>query len=154
MLPRSSIAPPSRPPNCVSLRSACCSTGWSSARSSPSTSARSAQARALIDVMTYASRASVRPRQLARTQTFWTVFVTKAVLFTAVFAVSTLLLWVNGALALRFASQRRLRLPAALRAEMSISDLDNQLGVFIRTRLVAAARSILGSSPTWHWRHE
>jgi uncharacterized membrane protein (UPF0182 family) len=45
---------------------------------------------------------------------FWTVFATKAVLFTAVFAVSTLLLWVNGALALRFASQRRLRLPAAL----------------------------------------
>jgi uncharacterized membrane protein (UPF0182 family) len=45
---------------------------------------------------------------------FWTVFATKAVLFTAVFALSTLLLWVNGALALRFASQRRLRLPAAL----------------------------------------
>ena len=45
---------------------------------------------------------------------FWTVFATKAVLFTAVFAVSTLLLWVNGTLAFRFASQRRLRLPAAL----------------------------------------
>jgi uncharacterized protein len=45
---------------------------------------------------------------------FWTVFAAKAVLFMAVFAVSTLLLWVNGALALRFASQRRLRLPAAL----------------------------------------
>ena len=45
---------------------------------------------------------------------FWTVFATKAVLFVAVFAVSTLLLWVNGTLALRFASQRRLRLPAAL----------------------------------------
>jgi uncharacterized membrane protein (UPF0182 family) len=45
---------------------------------------------------------------------FWTVFATKAVLFTAVFAVSILLLWVNGAPALRFASQRRLRLPAAL----------------------------------------
>lgn len=37
---------------------------------------------------------------------FWTVFSTKAVLFIAVFAVSTLLLWVNGALALRFASRR------------------------------------------------
>jgi len=50
---------------------------------------------------------------------FWTVFATKAVLFTAVFAVSTLLLWVNGTLALRFASQRRLRLhrlPRFLRA--------------------------------------
>jgi hypothetical protein len=45
---------------------------------------------------------------------FWTVFATKAVLFTAVFAISTLLLWVNGALALRFASQRRPRLPATL----------------------------------------
>ena len=45
---------------------------------------------------------------------FWTVFATKAVLFTAVFAVSALLLWVNGTRALRFASQRRLRLPAAL----------------------------------------
>ena len=45
---------------------------------------------------------------------FWTVFITKAFLFIAVFAVSTLLLWVNGTLALRFASQRRLRLPAGL----------------------------------------
>ena len=45
---------------------------------------------------------------------FWTVFATKAVLFIAVFAVSTLLLWVNGTLALRFASQRRIRLPAVL----------------------------------------
>ncbi len=38
---------------------------------------------------------------------FWTVFATKAVLFIAVFALSTLLLWVNGTLALRFASRRR-----------------------------------------------
>ena len=45
---------------------------------------------------------------------FWTVFATKAVLFTAVFGVSTLLLWLNGTLAVRFASRRRLRLPAAL----------------------------------------
>jgi uncharacterized protein len=44
---------------------------------------------------------------------FWTIFAAKAVLFTAVFAASTLVLWVNAALALRFASQRRLRLPAA-----------------------------------------
>ena len=44
---------------------------------------------------------------------FWMVFAAKAVLFIAVFAVSTLLLWVNGTLALRFASQRRLRLPAS-----------------------------------------
>ncbi len=37
---------------------------------------------------------------------FWTVFATRAVLFIAVFAVSSLLLWVNGALALRFAARR------------------------------------------------
>ncbi len=45
---------------------------------------------------------------------FWTVFATKAVLFTAVFGVSTLLLWLNGTLAVRFAARRRRRLPAAL----------------------------------------
>jgi uncharacterized protein len=45
---------------------------------------------------------------------FWTVFATKAVLFVSVFAVSTLLLWVNGALALRFASRRRPRLSVVL----------------------------------------
>ena len=44
---------------------------------------------------------------------FWTVFATKAALFIAVFAVSALLLWVNGRLALRFARPRQLRLPAA-----------------------------------------
>ncbi len=45
---------------------------------------------------------------------FWTIFATKAILFVTVFAASTLLLWVNGALALRYAWQRRLRLPAPL----------------------------------------
>ena len=45
---------------------------------------------------------------------FWTVLATKTVLFITVFAVSILFLWVNGTLALRFASQRRLRPPAAL----------------------------------------
>src|SRR5271166_4810388 len=43
---------------------------------------------------------------------FWTAFVTKAVLFVAVFAVSTLLLWANAALAHRFAARPGLRLPA------------------------------------------
>ncbi|HVC61318.1 MAG TPA: UPF0182 family protein [Acetobacteraceae bacterium] len=43
---------------------------------------------------------------------FWTVFATKIVLFISVFAVSSLLFWVNGALALRFA-WRRFRLSAA-----------------------------------------
>ena len=43
---------------------------------------------------------------------FWTTFVTKAVLFVVVFAVSTLLLWANAALAHRFAARPGLRLPA------------------------------------------
>ena len=41
---------------------------------------------------------------------FWTILVTKAALFIAVFAVSTSLLWMNGAISLRLAWQRRLRL--------------------------------------------
>jgi len=45
---------------------------------------------------------------------FWTVFVTKIILFIVVFAISSLLLWLNGALALRFAWWRRFRLSAAL----------------------------------------
>ena len=44
---------------------------------------------------------------------FWTVFATKAALFVVVFGVSTLLLWANATLALRFTSRRPLRLPAA-----------------------------------------
>lgn len=40
---------------------------------------------------------------------FWTVFAAKAFIFAAVFTVSTLLLWVNATLAVRFASQQRLR---------------------------------------------
>jgi uncharacterized protein len=41
---------------------------------------------------------------------FWTIFTTKSVLFITVFAVSTSILWMNGATSLRFAWQRRLRL--------------------------------------------
>ena len=44
---------------------------------------------------------------------FWTACATKAALFVVVFAVSTLLLWANATLALRFTSRRPLRLPAA-----------------------------------------
>ena len=44
---------------------------------------------------------------------FWTAFVAKAALFVVVFAVSTLLLWANASLALRFASRPRPRPPAA-----------------------------------------
>ena len=44
---------------------------------------------------------------------FWTAFSTKAALFVVIFAVSTVLLWANATLALRFASRPRLRVPAA-----------------------------------------
>jgi uncharacterized protein len=44
---------------------------------------------------------------------FWTVLATKVALFVFVFAVSTMLLWANAILALRFASQPRTRLPVA-----------------------------------------
>src|SRR5271166_3599155 len=43
---------------------------------------------------------------------FWTALAAKAALFVVVFAVSTLILWTNATLALRFASQPRPRLPA------------------------------------------
>jgi uncharacterized membrane protein (UPF0182 family) len=42
---------------------------------------------------------------------FWTALATKAALFVVVFAVSTLLLWANATLALRFASRPGLRVP-------------------------------------------
>jgi uncharacterized membrane protein (UPF0182 family) len=42
---------------------------------------------------------------------FWTTFATKAVLFAAVFALSALLIWVNGRLALRLAGPQLLLLP-------------------------------------------
>jgi len=45
---------------------------------------------------------------------FWTALATKAALFVVVFAVSTLILWANATLALRFASRPGLRLPVAL----------------------------------------
>jgi uncharacterized protein len=44
---------------------------------------------------------------------FWTSFATKAAIFISVCLVSTSLLWMNGAIALRLARQRRLRLSAA-----------------------------------------
>ena len=44
---------------------------------------------------------------------FWTALAAKAALFVVVFAVSTLLLWANATLALRFASRPRPRVPAA-----------------------------------------
>ncbi|MGC1411641.1 MAG: UPF0182 family protein [Acetobacteraceae bacterium] len=47
---------------------------------------------------------------------FWTAFATKATLFGAVFAISALLLWLNGSIALHLARPRQLRLPASLAA--------------------------------------
>jgi hypothetical protein len=44
---------------------------------------------------------------------FWTALVTKVALFLCIFAVSTLLLWANASLALRFASRPQPRLPVA-----------------------------------------
>ena len=43
---------------------------------------------------------------------FWTVFSARLALFGIVFAISSLLLWVNASLALRFTWRRRLQLPA------------------------------------------
>src|SRR5216683_7409043 len=44
---------------------------------------------------------------------FWTIFGAKATLFFAVFAVSTVALWINGTLALRVARRRGNWLPVA-----------------------------------------
>ncbi|MGA8756420.1 MAG: UPF0182 family protein [Stellaceae bacterium] len=50
---------------------------------------------------------------------FWTVFVSRLMIFAAVFIASAALLWINGALALRFASRRRSRLPAVFDIDFS-----------------------------------
>ena len=50
---------------------------------------------------------------IGHTDVFWTILLTKLGLFAAVFALSALLLWVNGAIALRLAAWRGLRLSAA-----------------------------------------
>ena len=73
---------------------------------------------------------------------FWTVFATKAILFVAVFAVSALLLWVNGALALRFASRRRPRLPAVLDPGFAT----------VRELPGAPTELLWGASPLVPWR--
>jgi uncharacterized membrane protein (UPF0182 family) len=52
---------------------------------------------------------------------FWTVFATKAAVFTAIFAASALLLWLNGSLALRLVRVRQLRLPAVFDTASSTS---------------------------------
>ena len=57
---------------------------------------------------------------------FWTAFATKAVLFAAVFAISALLIWVNGRLALRLARPQQLRLPAAFGPWLRIASSDSR----------------------------
>ncbi len=50
---------------------------------------------------------------------FWTVYAARAAVFGVIFVASAVLLGVNGGLALRFASQRRSRLPAVFNLDLS-----------------------------------
>ena len=68
---------------------------------------------------------------------FWTVFAAKAALFVVVFAVSTLLLWANATLALRFASRPRLRLPVAFDPGFATFQTRRDDGRLIRTSAFA-----------------
>jgi uncharacterized membrane protein (UPF0182 family) len=72
---------------------------------------------------------------------FWTVFAAKAAVFLAVFAVSSLVLWVNGMLALRFAEPRRGRLPRAFEQALTLPSQ------------VAPPELLRPASPRlpWHW---
>ena len=75
-------------------------------------------------------------------EVFWTIFAAKAAVFTAVFAVSASLLWVNGTLALQFASQRGLSLPAALHPDFTSAPT-----------LPAVQTALFGlTSPRFPWR--
>ena len=73
---------------------------------------------------------------------FWTALVTKAALFLGVFAVSTLLLWANARLAVRFASGPGLRLPVAF---------DPGVATFQRSSGPWAGSNPIRPSP-WVWR--
>ena len=64
---------------------------------------------------------------------FWTVFAAKAAVFLAVFAASSLLLWANGTLALRFAAPRRGRHPTITRRAAGI----------VATRFAAVAMALV-----------
>src|SRR5271169_6087139 len=74
---------------------------------------------------------------------FWTVFATKAALFVVVFAVSTLLLWANATLALRFASRPGLRLPVVFNP--SFATLQPSLGPS------AGSYGLQPSPRVWRW---
>jgi uncharacterized protein len=73
---------------------------------------------------------------------FWTVFIAKAVVFAAIFGASALLLSLNGVLALRFASQRRSRLPAVF--DQTFAALQQQPGP-------PPERLRSGPMPAWRW---
>jgi uncharacterized membrane protein (UPF0182 family) len=54
---------------------------------------------------------------------FWTVFAAEALLFVAAFVSSSLLLWVNAALAMRFAAPRRGRVPRIFEEALNVQAL-------------------------------
>jgi uncharacterized membrane protein (UPF0182 family) len=92
---------------------------------------------------------------------FWTVFATKALLFTTVFALSALLLFVNATVAVSLASRRRVGLPAAFaggHATLSgtpadvlalVSPLLRRRLLILAVALVIALLIALGESGQW-----
>jgi uncharacterized protein len=63
---------------------------------------------------------------------FWTVIAAEAGLFVAVFIASSLLLWVNAALALRFAAPRRGRVPRVFAEAFNVQALSGTPGELLR----------------------
>ena len=89
---------------------------------------------------------------------FWTAFAAKAALFVVVFAVSTLLLWANATLALRFTSRRPLRLPVTFDPSFATfqaspgpwaGSYELQLSPFVWRLLTVAVAVILGLLIAW-----
>ena len=90
---------------------------------------------------------------------FWTAFVTKAALFVVVFAVSTLLLWVNATLAVRFTSGPRLLGSAAFDPFAPVRALPGSPGIalsplmwrllILAVAVVLALLIAMGESGRW-----
>ena len=90
---------------------------------------------------------------------FWTAFVTKAALFVVVFAVSTLLLWANATLAVRFASGPLLPGSAAFGPFAAVRALPGSPGLalsplmwrllILAVALVLALLIAMGESGRW-----
>jgi len=82
-------------------------------------------------------------------EVFWTIFRAKALLFIAVLAISTFIVWINGALALRLA--RRQRLPAAFiggathghTSPQTLPELFSIVGTYFPWRIFVAGVSVL-----------